>query len=171
MVSIKDLQSPTEVRVLLLAASGNFDDGLVQMASYLGNVILPVCAGIVLCIGVYHLAHQARSGERYLTAAMLCLLASGFMRLAEHFATQGSGQDQFYTALLSLTNWLANVVMPVYAGVNLVRGILSHTGSFELTSMGGNTARHFIVAVACLSISGGLRLLEWFVSTGAGGLH
>ena len=141
------------------------------MASYLGNVILPVSAGLVLCIGVFQLAHKARSGEHYLTAAMVCLMASGFVRLAEYFSMQGSGQDQFFTAFLSLTNWVANVVLPVYAGLNLVRGILSITGSFELTSMGGNTARHFLVAVCCLSISGGLRVLEWFVTTGAGGLH
>ncbi len=143
------------------------------MASYLGNVILPVCAGIVLCIGVYNLAHHARAGEHYITAAVVCLVASGFVRLAEYFATQGAsqGQDQFYYALISLTNWLANVVLPVYAALNLVRGILSLTGSFELTSMGGNTARHFMVAACCLSISGGLRLLEWFVFSGAGGLH
>ena len=157
--------------MLLLAVSGNLDDGLVQMANYLGNVILPIAAGLVLCIGVFQLAHKARSGEHFLTAAMVCLMASGFVRLAEYFSTQGSGQDQFYAAFLSLTNWVANVVLPLYAGLNLVRGILSVTGSFEFTSMGGNTARHFLVAVSCLSISGGLRLLEWFVTTGAGGLH
>lgn len=153
--------------------NGSFDTGLTAMASYLGNVILPICAGLVLCIGIYQLAHRARAGERYLSASVVCLLASGFVRLAEYFSTQNSGQDQFFYALLSLTNWVGNVVMPLYAAVNLLRAILavSNGGMFELTSVGGNAARHVIVAVGCLAVSGGLRLLEFFVTSGAGGIH
>ena len=156
-----------------LSSSNSFDTALTAMASYLGNVILPICAGLALCIGLYQLAHRARAGERYLTAAVACLMASGFVRLAEYFSTQNSGQDQFFYALLGLTNWVANVVMPVYAAVNLIRAILSMSngGMFEFTSMGGNTGRHVIVAVGCLAVSGGLRLLEFFVTSGAGGIH
>jgi hypothetical protein len=157
----------------LHVGNGGFDTGLTNMASYLGNVILPIFAGLVLCLGIYNLAHKARSGERYLTATMACLLASGFVRLAEHFGVQASGQDQFYNALLSLTNWVGNVIMPVYAGVNLIRAILScsNGGMFEFTSMGGNVGRHLLVAIACLSVSAGIRLLEFFVTSGAGGIH
>ena len=153
--------------------SGSFDTGLPSMASYIGNVILPVCAGLTLCVGIYQLAHHARAGERYVTAAVACLSASGFVRLAEYFSTQISSQDQFYYAFLSLTNWVGNVVMPLYAGVNFVRAILSvsNGGMFELTSMGGNAARHVLVGVGCLAVSGGLRLLEFFVTSGAGGIH
>lgn len=153
--------------------NASFDVALAHLVSYLGNVILPILAGLVLCIGVYQLAHKARAGERYVTAALACLLASGFCRLAEHFGAAGSGPDQFYTALLSLTNWVANVIMPVYAAINLLRAILSlpSGGFMEFTSVQGNTGRHLLVAIACLSVSGGLRLLEWFVTSGAGGLH
>lgn len=153
--------------------NGTFDTGLVNMASYIGNVILPVFAGLVLCLGIYQLAHRARSGERYITAALVCLCASGFVRLVEHFSGAGSGADQYFDALLALTNWVANVIMPVYAGVNLVRAVLSlsNGGMFEFTSMGGNVGRHVLVAVACLSVSGGLRLIEWFVTSGQGGIH
>lgn len=149
--------------------NATFDVALDSMASYLGNVILPTTAGLVLCVGIYNLAHRARSGERYLTAAMLCLLASGFCRLAEYFSTMQTGQDQFYYAILGLTNWVANVIMPVYAAINLIRGILAidNGGMFEFTTMGGNVGRHFLVAVLCLCVSGGLRLLEWFVNTPA----
>ena len=70
--------------------SGSFDTGLTSMASYIGNVILPVCAGLTLCVGIYQLAHHARAGERYVTAAVACLSASGFVRLAEYFSTQNS---------------------------------------------------------------------------------
>ena len=152
---------------------GSFDTGLANMASYIGNIILPAISGLVLCIGVYNLARRANSGERYITAAMVCLLASGFVRLAEYFAKQNSGQDQFYYAILSLTNWVGNVIMPLYAGVNFLRGVLSisNGGMFEMTTVGGNVSRHFIVGIACLSVSGGLRLLEHFVASGAGGIH
>jgi hypothetical protein len=159
---------------MLLAGSPSLDTGLIQMASYLGNVILPVIAGLCLCKGVYDLAHKASSGEHYVTAALACLLASGFVRLAEHFTgASTTNQDQYYQALLSLTNWIANVILPIYAAVDLLRGILSlsNGGMFEFTSLGGNVGRHFLVAIACVSVSGGLRLLEWFVKSGAGGLH
>lgn len=156
---------------MLLQAT--FDTGLTSMASYLGNVILPVVAGLCLCVGVYQLAHKSKGGEHYVTCALACLMAAGFVRLAEHFAgTSYQDPDQYYNALISLTNWLANVVLPIYAAVNLLRGILSMSngGMFELTSVGGNVGRHFMVAIACISLSGGLRLLEWFVSQGAGGI-
>jgi hypothetical protein len=160
------------VDIAVLAASQPFDVALTSMASYLGNVILPTCAGLTLCIGIYNLAHKARSGERYLTAAMVCLMVSGFVRLAEHFSVQQGGADQFYMALLSLTNWVGNVIMPLYAAINIVRAGLSIShGSFELTTVGGNTARHVIVAIACVGVSMGLRLIEWFVTTGARGIH
>jgi hypothetical protein len=137
------------------------------MASYLGNVILPGCAGLTLCIGIYSLAHKPKTGERYLTAAMLCLMASGLVRLAEYFSTQQTGADQFYMAILSLGNWVGNVIMPIYAGINVVRAALSiDHEAFELTSMGGNTLRHVIVAIACLGVAAAIRLVEWFVTTG-----
>jgi hypothetical protein len=97
---------------------------------------------------------------------------SGFVRLAEYFSQQQAGADQFYMALLSMTNWLANVIMPMYAGINLVRAGLSVShDAFEFTTVGGNTARHVIVAIACVGVSMGLRLMEWFVTSGAGGIH
>ena len=150
----------------------SFDTALNSMASYIGNLILPVCAGLVLCVGLYQLAHRAKAGERYITAAGACLLASGMIRLVESFSTQQTGQDQFYFALLGLTNWVGNVIMPMYCVVNLIRAILSVSkASFELTSVSGNTQRHVLVAIGCLGVSMTLRLLEWFVSTGAGGIH
>lgn len=160
------------VSLAVLATSTSFDTALTSMASYLGNVILPTCAGLTLCIGIYSLARKPQSGERYLTATMICLLVSGFVRLVEHFSVQQTGADQFYMALLSMTNWLANVIMPMYAVINIVRAGLSISGeAFEFTTVGGNTARHVIVAVACLGVSMGIRLIEWFVTSGAGGLH
>jgi TRAP-type C4-dicarboxylate transport system permease small subunit len=142
------------------------------MASYFGNIILPTCAGLALCMGIYQLAHKAKSGERSMTAAVACLSASGFVRLVESFSTQQTGQDQFWYALLGLTNWVANVIMPLYCAINLIRAVLSVSKQgFELTTVGGNTQRHVIVAVACLGVSMALRLCEWFVTTGQGGIH
>lgn len=151
-----------------------FNTALASMASYLGNGILPVLAGLSLVIGVYNLAHKASSGERYLTIALACLMCSGLVRLVESFATAGgtTNSTEFYTALLTMTNWLANVMLPIYAAVNVIRGVLSNAsgGAFEFTSMSGNTSRHFMMAGACVCVSGGLRLLEFFVTAGTAGV-
>lgn len=126
----------------------------------------------MLCIGIYNLAHHAKAGERYITAAILTLSVSGLVRLVEYFSQVQAGPDQYYMAILSLTNWVSNVIMPMYAVVNLIRAGLSISkASFELTTVGGNTTRHVIVALGCLGVSMTLRLLEWFVTTGAGGIH
>jgi hypothetical protein len=123
-------------------------------------------------MGIYNLAHRAKSGEHYLTATMACLLVSGFIRMIEHFTQVQTDQDQFYMAILSMANWTGNVILPMYAAINFVRATLSiSSSSFELTSMGGNTGRHVVVGIACLGASMGLRLLEWFVAQGAGGIH
>jgi hypothetical protein len=160
------------VNVAAVFIQASFDTALTSMASYIGNVIMPAAAGITLCIGIYNLAHKAKSGERYLTATMACLLISGFIRMVEYFSKQQTGQDQFYVSFLTMTNWTGNVIMPMYAVINIIRAGLSvSNSSFEFTSVGGNTGRHVIVAIACLGVSMGLRLLEWFVTTGAGGIH
>ncbi len=151
--------------------NATFDSALMNMASYIGNYILPISAGLVLCIGLYRYAHSPRIGERYVTAGLACLLVSALVRLAEHFSTQNSGQDQFFYALLSLTNWTANVIIPLYAAVALFRAILAYAGFPQSVNHGGNVGRNILVCFGCLGVSMTLRLLEFFITSGAGGLH
>lgn len=149
--------------------SGSIDTGLINLASYIGNVIMPAFAGLLFCTGLYHLAHKTRAGEHYLTATIVCLSASGLIRLAESFAGTTASADQYYNAILSLANWVANVIMPAYAVVNFIRAWLAYSDS-GITSGGGSAVRHGLVGVACLGSSMGLRLIEWFITSGAGGI-
>jgi hypothetical protein len=148
----------------------SFDTGLMNMANYLGNVILPISAGLLICLGLYSYAHQ-QGLTRYIQGALACLMISGFVRMAEHLASQGSGAGQYEAALLGLVNWVANVVMPLYAAWALVKFTLAWSGIMERTNIGMNYSRYLVVAIGCLSVSGIVRLLEWFVTQGSGGLH
>ncbi len=40
-----------------------FSNGLVQMANYFGNIILPSMAGLVMCFGVYCVLTEERRQE------------------------------------------------------------------------------------------------------------
>jgi hypothetical protein len=94
---------------------------------------------------------------------------SGLTRLAEYFVVTSpsvtAGGDTYSNALLNVTNWVANVILPVYAGVEVVRAGMSFE---ELTTLKTDLkpVKHFMTAVMCLSVSATLRLLEYFVAQG-----
>ena len=156
---------------MTLLSTGTFDVALTHMTSYLGNVILPVGGALTLCVGIYHMAHGRSSCERYITAALACLLAAPFVRLAESFSTTGSGTAQFNVALVSLVNWLGNVILPIYAFVQFARGALAFTNITSASEIQQNPIRHFIIGGASLAVAGTMRLLEAMVRAGKGGLH
>ena len=101
---------------------------------------------------------------------MAALCVSGLLRLAEVFAQQSSGTAQYWTALLSMANWTGNVILPVYAGIEIVRAVLGVGGIFERLNIGDDWIRHFIAAGMSLSLSGLLRLFEYFIQSGTNGV-
>lgn len=153
----------------VLSGNGSFDGSLKMLAGYLGNAILPICAGLIVCMAIWAYS-QRRDGDRYIIGALVALLASGFIRAAEVFAAQSSGNGQFFTAVLTLVNYVANVIMPVFAAAELVRGVLAISGFMERMTIGDDASRHFIVSAMCLSVSGFIRLLEFFVAHGTAGV-
>ncbi|MDI3255161.1 hypothetical protein [Pseudacidobacterium ailaaui] len=148
----------------------SFSLGLASMSSYIGNVLLPIVAGLIICMGVF--AYSKRmNGERYIYAALACLLVSGFIRAAEQFVGSPDGSGSYEQGLLNLTNWLSNVIMPFYAVFCFARGVLSYSGVLDRTTVGEGWLRYVISGFACLTVSGILRLLENLVASGAGGIH
>jgi hypothetical protein len=101
---------------------------------------------------------------------MAALSVSGLLRLAEVFARQGSGNTQYWAALLSLANWVGNVILPVYGGIEIARAVLGIGGVFERLNIGDDWIRHFIAGGSCLCVSGLLRLMEHFIATGTNGV-
>jgi hypothetical protein len=69
---------------------------LLNLVNWVGNVFLPVYAAgqVVLAAAMYVNVGHFMAGSawlRHLTAAGLCLLASGVLRLAESFVVNGAG--------------------------------------------------------------------------------
>lgn len=148
---------------------GSLGGAIQMLASYLGNAILPICAGLIFCMAIWAYS-QRRDGNRYIVGALVVLLASGFIRAAEVFAAQSAGSEQYSIAILSLVNYVSNVIMPLYAAEQLVRGVLAVSGFMERMTIGDDAVRYFITAAMCLSVSGLVRLFEFFVIHGAGGV-
>ena len=149
--------------------SGSFDQGILNMTNWLGNGIMPVLAALMIAMGIYCFS-RGGDFERWIWGALGSLSVSGLLRLAEVFARQGSGSGQVFEALLTLTDWICNVILPVYAGLEVVRAVLGVSGVGSRLNIGDDWLRHVVVAFAALSCSGLIRLLEHFVSAGTGGV-
>ncbi len=149
--------------------SGTFDGGLLNLASWTGNVILPTLAVLILAMAIFKYAHR-EPGERYIAGAMAALCVSGLVRLAEAFVGTSSGADQYYQAILNLANWVGNVILPVYAGIEVVRAVVGFRYYDPQKPYADMWMRHVMTAGACLSVSALIRLLEYFIAQGTAGV-
>jgi hypothetical protein len=150
--------------------SMSFTHGILNLTNWAGNVILPTLAGLFFAIAILRFARS----ESYVTAmygGFLCLMASGLLRAMETFASQRSWNDPdvYWMALLGLVNWVCNVLMPIYAGLQVAAGAL-RMGIVARVHPTEGWMRHFMAAALCLLLSGLLRLAESFVSRGTGGV-
>ena len=109
---------------------GSFQPGLLNLANWMGNVMLPIGAGLILACGIYQFS-KGQELERYVLGAMAALLGSGLLRLAEMISQQNDGADQYMVMLLTVTNFVGNVLMPFYAAIEIVRLVLGIGGVFE----------------------------------------
>ena len=65
----------------------SFTNGILNLTNWSGNVILPTLAGLFLAIAILNFARS----ETYAAAmygGLLCLMASGLLRVMETFASQ-----------------------------------------------------------------------------------
>ena len=165
------IQSSASTNTLNMnSTTDTFSAGLASMATYLGDTILPICAGLAIAFGIY--AYSQRSdGQRYIIGALAMLLVSGFCRQAEYFFGSTTGSTMFMTGLLGLVNWVCNVVLPLYAVFCFSRGALAFGGVFDHLNIGDDWGRYFLTGGGCLACSGIIRLLEYFVTNGSGGAN
>lgn len=146
---------------------GSFLGGLQHLVQWMGNLILPTLAGLCVIIAIYEYS-QRRDGERYFVAALLCLLGPACAQLVYSFVTRtppSGGADVYASGLINAVNWLGNVILPIFAAYNVIRGVLVMGGFMERFTIGDDWTRYFIVAFMCLMVSGIMRLLEHFVLT------
>src|SRR5258707_2408154 len=85
--------------------SGSFDGGLLNLTSWVGNAVMPIFAALILAMGIYKYSRGYHI-DPYIGGTLAALSVSGLLRLAEVFASQGSGATQYWSAILSLANWV-----------------------------------------------------------------
>jgi hypothetical protein len=148
----------------------SFTNGILNLTNWAGNVILPTLTGLFFAVAISRFARS----ESYSTAmygGFLCLMASGLLRALETFASQRSFNDPdvYWMALVSLVNWVCNVLMPLYAGLQVAAGAL-RMGVITRVHPTEGWMRHFVAAGLCLLLSGLVRVAEFFVTHGTGGV-
>jgi hypothetical protein len=148
----------------------SFDRGVLQLANWLGNVIMPTVAAAFIIIAILQFS-KGREFALSIHGALACLVVSGLTRAFETFASQAAwnNPDLYWLSLVALINWVANVILPVYAA-SQVAAMALRLGVFSPVHPSSGWLRHFVAASLCLMVSGLLRLAEFFVTQGTAGV-
>jgi hypothetical protein len=148
----------------------SFDNGILHLANWMGNVIMPTLAGVFIIIAIIQFSKGYESSHS-MYGALACLMVSGLTRAFESFASQRpwNNPDLYWIALVTLINWVGNVILPVYAAAQVAVGAL-RIGMFSYIHPTSGWLRHFFAAGLCLMVSGLIRLAEFFVAQGTGGV-
>jgi hypothetical protein len=148
-----------------------FENGIFNLSSWLGNVILPTLSGLFLAIAILRFVGPGEH-QTWLYGGFLCLMASGIVRSLEAFSLQQAWNDPdlYWVSLRTLVNWVCNVMMPLYGGLQVVVGVVHFAGIGHRMYPGASWIRHFMAAAGCFMLSGIVRMAEWFVQQGVGGV-
>src|SRR5215472_7413465 len=143
-----------------------FDNGILHLANWMGNVIMPTLAAVFIIIAILQFS-KGQEFSHSMYGALACLLVSGLTRAFETFASQAAwnNPDVYWIAIRTLIDWVANVILPVYAAAQ-VAAMALRLGIFSLVHPTSGWVRHFVTAALCLMVSGLLRLAEFFVAQG-----
>jgi hypothetical protein len=148
----------------------SFTNGILNLTNWTGNVILPTLAGLFFAIAVLKFA-RSESYAASMYGGFLCLMVSGLLRAMESFASQRAWNDPdvYWVSLVNLVDWISNVLMPVYAGLQVAAGAL-RMGVITRIHPTEGWMKHFVAAALCLLLSGLLRLAEFFIARGTAGV-
>ena len=147
----------------------SFDGAITNLASWAGNVMMPTMAGMFFSAAVYR---YSKSGpfEHFLYGGFASLMCSGMLRALEGFVQHAgpTSADGFWMATMSLVNWTANVILPMFALTQLAAMGLHMGGVVSEIYPGSTWIRKFIAAIAALMVSGMVRLAESMVTQAHG---
>jgi hypothetical protein len=149
----------------------NFLTGLTNLTNWFANVIMPTVAGLFFVVAVLRFSRNAPF-QYSMYAGFAALMVSGILRAIETFSQQRAWDDPdtVWVTLLGLVNWSANVFLPLYGVLQVVMGIMHYGGMGFRIYPGAPWLRHIVAAMVCFGLSGALRLAEFFVAQGAGGV-
>lgn len=148
-----------------------FLSGLTHLTNWLGNVIMPTLAGLLFVISVLRFSRHAPF-QYSMYGGFAALMVSGILRAIETFAKQQAwnNPDAVWLTFLGLVNWSGNVFLPLYGVLQIVMAIMHYGGAGFRIHPGAPWARHILSAMICFGLSGFLRLAEFFVDHGKGGI-
>ena len=143
----------------------SFDGAITHLASWAGNTMMPTMAGMFFAGAVYR---YSRSGlfEHLIYGGFASLMCSGILRALEGFV-QNAGStnaDVYWLAVMSLVNWTANVILPLFALTQLGMMALHMGGVLTEIYPGSAWIRKFVAAIGALMVSGIVRLAESMVT-------
>jgi hypothetical protein len=149
----------------------DFLTGLTNLTNWFGNVIMPTLAGLFFVVSVLRFSRDG-SFQYSMYAGFAALMVSGLLRAIETFTQQRAWDDPdaIWISLLGLVNWSANVFLPLYGVLQIVIAVMHVGGMGFRIYPGAPWARHVLAAMACFGLSGLLRLAEFFVEQGSGGV-
>jgi hypothetical protein len=150
----------------------NFASGLLNLTNWLGNVITPTMAGLFAAAAIYRFS-KAQPYSHLAHAALASLMCSGLLRVMESFSNQAdwNNPDRYWISLLTLVNWVGNVLLPLYGAGQVALAVAHFTGLLERIAIGEAWIRHLIAAICCFGLSGLLRLGEFWVQHGTAGVR
>src|SRR5579864_4334801 len=149
----------------------SLDNGILHLANWVGNVIMPTIASVFIIMAILQFS-KGQEFSHSIYGALACLTVSGLTRALETFASQRAwnNPDVYWIAVVMLINWVGNVILPIYAAAQVAGGALQ-MGMFSYIHPTSGWMRHFLAAGLCLMVSGLLRLAEFFVVQGTGGVR
>ena len=143
----------------------SLDGAVTNLASWAGNVIMPTMAGAFFAGAVYRYSKGGQF-EQLLYGGFASLMCSGMLRALEGFVQNAgpTSADGYWTAVMNLVNWIANVILPVFALTQLAAMGMHMGGVVSEIYPGSTWIRKFIAAMGALMVSGMVRFAESMVT-------
>ena len=143
----------------------SLNGAITSLASWAGNTMMPTMAGMFFAGAVYRYSKNSPF-EHLLYGGFASLMCSGMLRALEGFVQHGgaTSADGFWIATMSLVNWTANVILPVFALTQLAAMGLHMGGVMTEIYPGSSWIRKFVAAIGALMVSGMVRLAESMVT-------
>jgi hypothetical protein len=147
------------------------ESGILNLTNWLGNLLMPTVAGLFFAAAIWHFS-KGMHYQHYSYAGFAALMCSGLLRMLESFSSNGAWNDpdRFWLAILALVNWVGNVALPLYGIGQIVLMVLHFAGLLERLTVGEVWVRNAVSAMCCFGLSGILRLAEFWVKNGTGGV-
>src|SRR5580698_7398447 len=152
--------------------SVNLSNGLLNLTSWLGNVIMPTMAGLFAAAAVYRFS-KGHPYSHLGYAALASLMCSVLLRAMESFSNQAAwnNPDRYWISVLTLVNWVGNVLLPLYGAGQVVLAAVHFAGLLERMTIGEAWVRNLVAAMCCFGLSGLLRLGEFWIQHGTAGVR